>query len=482
MFLSTATIAAPTVAGNTISWPDDGWYQVQIVNEDGIFEVCQGGRSCEVQQGEYIVINHSTGERFKNIVVPSVTTPERITVAGNTISWPNDGWYQVQDEITYTEVCGGGLSCTVSPGNYVVINHSTGERFEGIEVTGSSQPNLPITVTGNVISWPYDGWYQVQDSTTFASFCEGGTSCEVPVGTYTVINHTSGTRYENIEVTSNNSDASTIREYLSAINIERYHDYYTRLAELHNLIFNGEYEDNRVADLIVDGEILGSVYECPDGGQIEYRGLIEATGDGSTYRHETKLCQIDSMIFTGLLSATRGFRRQDGREFLKIGANGTIDDKTRGEVFTAPPGSGSFSVCRLLQPKRGNGFTSYTGSNNKVENEGVLVFSVDNMIIQSLATTSLEFSPEKLSVHIDAINVVSSNVFLQDIDGSIVITENAFDYQIDSDIEIVNPDGNVFLQTQSPPSSKVTYSFSDGRTGSVLLSDLLFFTDWKNDI
>jgi hypothetical protein len=83
---SSATLAAPTVTGNTISWPDDGWYQVQVVNNYGIVEVCQGGRSCEVSEGNYIVINHTTGERFKNIRVSAGVTGSHSAVGLHGIS------------------------------------------------------------------------------------------------------------------------------------------------------------------------------------------------------------------------------------------------------------------------------------------------------------------------------------------------------------------------------------------------------------
>ncbi|MFT4729861.1 MAG: hypothetical protein ACI9UN_004382 [Granulosicoccus sp.] len=63
-------------------------------------------------------------------------------VNGNTIGWPDDGWYQVQDEETHTEACGGGRSCVVEPGSYVVINHSTGERFRGIDVVDEGSPSI----------------------------------------------------------------------------------------------------------------------------------------------------------------------------------------------------------------------------------------------------------------------------------------------------------------------------------------------------
>lgn len=130
------------------------------------------------------------------------------TVDGRVISWPDEGWFQVQTATDYVSICEGGSYCTVEPGLYNVINHSTGERFESVRVEESSEPdtsNPPqgstaVQVTGSVISWPDDGWYQVQSASTFAEFCQGGQSCRVPDGVYHVINLTTGKRYESIEV------------------------------------------------------------------------------------------------------------------------------------------------------------------------------------------------------------------------------------------------------------------------------------------
>ena len=58
------------------------------------------------------------------------------------------------------------------------------------------------TVSGLIISWPDDGWYQVQNADTYESLCEGGRSCEVPAGFYNVINLTTGQRFERLEVSS----------------------------------------------------------------------------------------------------------------------------------------------------------------------------------------------------------------------------------------------------------------------------------------
>ena len=200
--------ASPTVTGSTISWPDDGWYQVQTA--DGSSTLCSGGSSCDVSPGTYLVINHSTGQRFPDITVSGSSTPAPggVTVSGSTISWPDDGWYQVQTADGSRSVCEGGTSCDVEPGRYLVINHSSGQRFPDIEVgegPTSGTPEIPpaidtVTVTGNVISWPDNGWYQVQTADGSRNVCEGGTSCEVAAGTYQVINHSTGDIFFDIVV------------------------------------------------------------------------------------------------------------------------------------------------------------------------------------------------------------------------------------------------------------------------------------------
>lgn len=187
--------AAPTVSGNTISWPDDGWYQVQT--SDGLTELCNGTDSCTVEPGTYVVINHTTGERFENVQVGS-DVEDVVTVTGNVISWPNNGWYQVQTSDGLTELCNGTDSCTVAPGTYIVINHSTGSRFENVQVFGDEDL---ISVNGNVISWPdNNNWYQVQTADGLTELCNGTDSCTVEPGTYLVINHTTGQRYTGITV------------------------------------------------------------------------------------------------------------------------------------------------------------------------------------------------------------------------------------------------------------------------------------------
>ena len=220
--------AQPVVSGSSIFWPDNGWYQVQTA--DGLTNICEGTRSCEVEPGSYIVINHTTGERFSKVMVPETPVAEAVSVQGNTLSWPDDGWYQVQSASTYESICQGGLSCTVDAGTYIVINHTTGERFTDIVVSGGPDVEVPpiqstvelldisqdliVTAAGyqldrlavvvddiafviaqqSTIQWPDSSWYQVQEAETYASVCNGGAECPILPGSYTLINHTTGER------------------------------------------------------------------------------------------------------------------------------------------------------------------------------------------------------------------------------------------------------------------------------------------------
>ena len=204
--------AMPSVSGSRLDWPADGWYQVQ--RADTYETVCEGrvsaesgttGGPCVIDSGRYIVINHNTGERFENITAElSATSENSVTVNGNHISWPDDGWYQVQNAESYATVCEGGMGCDVSAGVYVVINHTTGERLDNVVVGDAPSDSIEIaqvSVVGQVISWPADGWYQVQNASTYATVCDGGSSCSVEPGTYVVINHSTGQRFTDIAVT-----------------------------------------------------------------------------------------------------------------------------------------------------------------------------------------------------------------------------------------------------------------------------------------
>lgn len=139
-----------------------------------------------------------------------------INVEGNKISWPDDGWYEVQSATSHNTMHEGGRSAEMPSGSYHVINHTTGERFKDIQIgpaaTTATSPepsnNSAIKVDGNKISWPDDGWYEVQSATSFDTISEGGQSADLPNGTYNLINHTTGERFKNIDIPASSAAPS----------------------------------------------------------------------------------------------------------------------------------------------------------------------------------------------------------------------------------------------------------------------------------
>ena len=71
---------------------------------------------------------------------PGAPSTSGVKVSGDTISWPPGGWVEVQYASSYNTISEGGLSAAVGPGTYNVINHTTGERFEGVVVGFDSGP------------------------------------------------------------------------------------------------------------------------------------------------------------------------------------------------------------------------------------------------------------------------------------------------------------------------------------------------------
>ena len=207
-----------SVNNQVISWPDNGWYQV--LNANDFTEVCGGGSQCSVSTGTYVVINHSSGERFENIVVQgggSATSAASMASAvntqagerpfvidGNVIRFTGTAWYQVQNAQSLQSICNGLFECEVSNGEYIVIDHSNSIRFNGVLVGGSAtaaQPAAgPLSVENGLISWVGNDWYQVLRLPGFVAVCEGREFCQVEPGNYVVVNLTTSERFEGIEV------------------------------------------------------------------------------------------------------------------------------------------------------------------------------------------------------------------------------------------------------------------------------------------
>lgn len=243
--------ADPMVLDGTIFWEDEGWVQVQSTED--FRTLCQGVNSCDVPPGTYHVINHTTKQRFENIVVGdsaitglAATNPDTETgndssgiirlsdnvfLDGNRIFWTDSGWYQVQRRDTFANVCQGGSSCTVTPGVYIVINHNTETRLNNVAVTATGSINTPVIgntdqintgstsgggspsdqvdasnpavhfeINGSTITFLRDQWFQVQRADNYANVCQGQPSCTLEPGTYNVINHDTQQRFDGVTV------------------------------------------------------------------------------------------------------------------------------------------------------------------------------------------------------------------------------------------------------------------------------------------
>jgi len=142
-------------------------------------------------------------------------------VEGSTIRWDQPGWFQVQSAVDFRSHCEGGSSCEVPDGTYTVINLSSGQRWMNIEVnqsggsvSGSSTASAstdsayPFQINGSEVTFPASDWYQVQRADNYNTVCEGDSQCRLSAGTYNVINHSNGARYDGVVIGGTASSSS----------------------------------------------------------------------------------------------------------------------------------------------------------------------------------------------------------------------------------------------------------------------------------
>ena len=415
---STSTTAAPRVSGSTISWPDDGWYQ--MLGADDFSEICAGGSFCDVSAGRYIVMNHTTGQRFGNVVVrdsSGATMP--VIVSGSTISWPDDGWYQVQRADDYSTVCEGVRQCDVDDGVYTVINHSSGMRFTGILVDASnsdptieepSEPTEPgsptgsdangITVLGNTISWPDNGWYQVQSLDTFESICEGGQSCFVPDGAYVVINHTLGERFEPYIITGDDSlpndpgnpdtgDAFIAGQIPPPVNarldeaapylIESLAGYQLEQAQAYIATLGEEIVSTAISQSVLEPTMVEFVIRNTVADTLNERSEYDCSGGGSLLR-ETAVLDFDELGFSQDNLAER-WSFTDCRIDTDAGDLLSGEHVINGDMSFVNESSSGQRFTNYQQVVTYSGFTLTVPGDNSLTIDGnasVLVFDTDN--------------------------------------------------------------------------------------------------------
>lgn len=142
------------------------------------------------------------------------TPSEGLEIDGLTLSWDGTDWYQVQNADGSINICEGGTSCTVpEAGEYIVINHTTGKRDEGLVLPQQKSETridsgLDFKLTENTFEFPSDSWYQVQSAIDYSDVCNGEIACAVETGLYNIINHSSDPvlRLDDVLVNPNNPE------------------------------------------------------------------------------------------------------------------------------------------------------------------------------------------------------------------------------------------------------------------------------------
>ncbi|MFK8076940.1 MAG: hypothetical protein AB8B84_10170 [Granulosicoccus sp.] len=395
----------PQVVGNTITVANDGWYQFQEAHTFN--ELCAGTFKCTVPNGRYIVVNHSNGQRWESVDVNSASS-SFLTINGSTLSFPDDGWYQVQDSTTYTSVCNGLNRCSVADGTYNVINHTSGERWNAVVISTTSG-------TANELLFANDGWYQVQTASTFESVCEGVLRCEVQDGTYIVINHTTGQRYEDVRLSSGETETPTtpaltftsanatrfVQHIVSVINEDEIDRFFENAQN--DLNFRGRlfFLSNTVDDIqFSQGITLDSPYQLEtvfDSGEftdVPVRSEYTCASGGSIYRYSSDRvfndCTAGNNTYNGLtgrrLDGFRGtLRNYPFRNFSATDSSGSVSELTGGYIT----GNTSFVILKQTQKLTNAKFSTSLS-------DGPL--NITNLNIERLDYSNLGFTSGNITV------------------------------------------------------------------------------------
>jgi len=261
------------VEGTTISFNFPDWYQVQ--NAVTYQSICEGNDDCTAEPGDYFVINLTTGERFE-ITIDGIDMPMPVEgdfdLTGNVVTFNVPDWFQIQRRDNYQSVCEGNSDCTLEPGDYVVINHSTGVRTD-ITVPGGELP-IPVdgdfNINGNTVTFIEPGWFQIQRQDNYQTVCEGFGPCVVDNGLYQVINLTTGERWMDVTV-DGDSDNDAV------INADNYRDIVKQAFE----VYSGQAFDDRLSlfPYFLNSDVTGNsriplTLDCDNGGTHDQNLLL----------------------------------------------------------------------------------------------------------------------------------------------------------------------------------------------------------------
>ncbi|MEE9322439.1 MAG: hypothetical protein V3U76_18505 [Granulosicoccus sp.] len=248
--------------------------------------------------------------------------------------------------------------------------------------------------------------------------------------------------FEKMGSTPEDGGKDVVLHMLSILDVSRYEDYHAAVASLFTPIEAGNYESNKISDLIENGEVVGSTYSCPDGGSIDYLGAIAFGAEGATYRLITQACEVNELTINGTLSATSGSRRSDGNEYLEIVffRASSIIDSSRQETLNM---IGPLSTRRFVEPRRYNGYYLHILNEITIEPVDGPVTSIEDFTA-SVDTPLPDISDETFSTSFTVRGFQSGDFIVDKLEGALSISDNDGTFAIESNINITYPEGLLF--------------------------------------
>ena len=145
---SSVALATPSVSDDTISWK--GEELTASINP--LVSDSTDVTSFDMIDLSQDMVSTFAGHQLDQLAVV-VDDLAFYAEQNTTIHWPDNSWYQVQNPDTLAILCDGGAECQIVPGDFLVVNQTTGTRSKlnvpYINPANQSQANqLPdITVT-----------------------------------------------------------------------------------------------------------------------------------------------------------------------------------------------------------------------------------------------------------------------------------------------------------------------------------------------
>ena len=248
-----------------------------------------------------------------------------------------------------------------------------------------------VSVDGNVISWPDDGWYQVQNASDYSTVCEGGNSCEVSAGTYTVINHSNGERFENISVSGASPETPTLTPTPNNVVIAGV-PYKISRVWLNSVVtgrnlYTGNTFDTYFAFALnssfLDSLVDGTTMACAGGGTVRYERQIDSLSSGvASFTSVTSIYNYNNCVVSG--------GEVDGR--ITVTDLQTLSGSTITTDFNVSTSQSSFDAVLTGQKVERNStnsiFNPVCGSTSNTSSSNIML--LNNTTVNEITESGLE--------------------------------------------------------------------------------------------